>query len=76
MKINYGVNKREPRGKSHRKRKFIHKNGKLDLPQYNDDDWEYEKVHRSIREIILAENPGWSITGYALSSPHQPTGKD
>lgn len=66
MKINYGVNRRRESGGTP---KYEHKNGKLNLPQYTDSDWEKDEVQQKIREIIRGKHPGWLITGYGLSEP-------
>ncbi len=66
MKVNYGVNR--PVAHKGKRRLLKHRNGKLDFPLYTDDDWESADVHQQIRRVIRDENPGWSITGYALAS--------
>ncbi len=67
MKINYGVNRRRPPAHG-RRRCLQHRNGKIDLPQYTEDDWDSEDVQQKIRRIIRDENPGWDITGYAIAT--------
>lgn len=70
LRINYGVNRRRPGGKS--KRDIEHKNGKLEVLGYAEADWDTDdedkgnEVHSAIRAAIVAANQGWAITGYAV----------
>lgn len=55
MKINYGINRKLPRGR------IEHRNGTLDFKMR----WSRMSDHRKLRQEIARLNPGWSITGYA-----------
>lgn len=56
LKINYGVNRKEPG-----KKKIEHKNGRLTIW----GNWAEESTHETIKMRIRADHPGWLITGYA-----------
>lgn len=55
--INYGVEKKN------KKKKFISKNGKIEML----GDWTDKEIHKKIRTKIKEDNPTWSIQGYALA---------
>ncbi len=57
MRINYGINRKKPNGK------LEHSNHSCNIP----GDWEDPAFHKVIRAHIQEQNPGWSITGYAIA---------
>ncbi len=56
MKINYGINRKNEKGKTE------HDNGHIKL----NVGWGNDKDHAEIRDAIRKKHPGWMITGYAI----------
>lgn len=65
MRINYGLERRKI---DTNKKRYESKNGTLELPQFADEDWDirHEAVYVAAMTAIKAENPGWSVQGFAL----------
>jgi len=69
MKVNYGINRKNPE----KGPRIIHQNGKIELPDVPDSEWDREgsEVHGQIRATIQSKHPGWMITGYAIVRERQ-----